>query len=75
MRSSPPLFRLTPCPALNFKVTFPTDGSLCYDPQLDAVRDIAVMELLPVEFRTFMRLDAGDSGKWFKRLFSAMNKI
>ena len=61
--------------ALHFIATFPLDGTLCYDPKLDPVRDAAILDLLPVDYRSFMRFDAQLSGKWFKALFGSINKI
>lgn len=61
--------------ALHFIATFPPDGSLCYDPKLDPVRDEAILAVLPVDYRSFMRFDAELSGKWFKGLWGSINKV
>lgn len=61
--------------ALDFKVQFPPDGSFCYMPNLDAERDAEMYGLLPIEYRSFMRFDACESAKWYKRLVYAINKL
>ncbi|BGP38806.1 hypothetical protein JCM10449v2_002743 [Rhodotorula kratochvilovae] len=61
--------------SLNFKLSFHPDGTVGYQPDVDAERDAALAALLPAELQRYMRFQAELSAEFFKRLFGAVNKV
>ncbi|GAA5821956.1 hypothetical protein JCM3770_002934 [Rhodotorula araucariae] len=61
--------------SLNFKLSFHPDGTVGYQPDVDADRDAALAAVLPAELQQYMRFQAELSAEFFKRLFGAVNKV
>lgn len=60
---------------LTFKLTFHQDETVSYQPDVDADRDAALVEVLPAELQKYMRFPAEACGEWFRKLFFRMNKL
>ncbi|KAM0755021.1 hypothetical protein T439DRAFT_322079 [Meredithblackwellia eburnea MCA 4105] len=61
--------------ALSFKLTFHSDGTVSYKPDVQPDRDQALCQMLPDAFQDYMRFEAEKTGQWFSKLFKIVNKI
>ncbi|GAA6058761.1 hypothetical protein JCM10212_001877 [Sporobolomyces blumeae] len=60
--------------SLNFKLTFYTDGTVGYDPDIDPARDSLLISALAPQLRKFMRFEAENCGEWFQSMYKSINK-
>ncbi|GAA5976274.1 hypothetical protein JCM10908_005438 [Rhodotorula pacifica] len=61
--------------SLNFKLVFHPDGTVSYTPDVDPSRDATLVALMPEVLQGYMRFPADHSSEFFKRLFTAINKV